>query len=103
LSAYFCSFYLLRVDMGTCDELALDVLVNTLLGFSRDFCGLKKVYLGGVNRSWPVPEEEEENEEDMVSPVLEEEEEENEEDMVSPVLEEEEKNKEDMVSVVRVD
>ncbi|GAX83147.1 hypothetical protein CEUSTIGMA_g10573.t1 [Chlamydomonas eustigma] len=55
-----------RVDMGTCDELALDVMVNTLLGFSRDFCGLKKVYVGGVNRSWPVPEEEEEeNEEDM--------------------------------------
>ena len=51
---------------GTCDELALDVLVNMLLGFSRDFCGLKKVYIGGVNRSWPLPEEDEEEEEPEV-------------------------------------
>lgn len=45
-----------QVDMGTCDELALDVLVNSLLGFSKDFFGLKKIYVGGVNKSWPVPE-----------------------------------------------
>ena len=51
---------------GTCDELALDVLVNMLLGFSRDFCGLKKVYIGGVNRSWPLPEEDKEEEEPEV-------------------------------------
>jgi hypothetical protein len=32
-----------RVDMGTCDELSLDVLLNMLMGYSQDFAGLKNV------------------------------------------------------------
>ncbi|KAJ9522624.1 hypothetical protein QJQ45_019700 [Haematococcus lacustris] len=46
-----------RVDMGTCDELALDVLLNSLMGFSRDLAGLSQVLVGGVNEDWEVPEE----------------------------------------------
>jgi len=47
-----------RVDVGTCDELSLDVLINMLMGFSRDLSGLKKVYVGGSNQNWPAPKEE---------------------------------------------
>ena len=76
------------MDLGTCDELALDVLVsvfshstkliyyyktcifsfgnwvqiNSLLGFSRDFCGIRKINVGGVNKSWPVPDDEDDEE-----------------------------------------
>ncbi|GIL89598.1 hypothetical protein Vretimale_1838 [Volvox reticuliferus] len=46
------------IDMGTADELALDVLINTLVGFSTEMCGLKSVLLGGSNEDWPVPDEE---------------------------------------------
>eukprot|EP00955_Chlamydomonas_euryale_P069767 360578-Chlamydomonas_euryale.AAC.6 len=49
-----------RVDMGTCDELALDVLLNMLLGFSKDFCGVRKVLVGGANRNWPVDDDDDE-------------------------------------------
>ncbi|KAF5833416.1 hypothetical protein DUNSADRAFT_10285 [Dunaliella salina] len=48
--------------MGTCDELALDVLINSFMGFSRDLAGLKRIVVGGANRDWPVtdlPEDEE--------------------------------------------
>ncbi len=45
-----------RIDLGTCDELALDALINCLAGFSRDVLGLKQVVIGGQNRDWPVPE-----------------------------------------------
>ncbi|GLI70598.1 hypothetical protein VaNZ11_015528, partial [Volvox africanus] len=48
------------IDMGTADELALDVLINMLVGFSTEMCGLKSVLLGGANEDWPVPEEERE-------------------------------------------
>lgn len=44
--------------MGTADELALDVLINMLAGFSAEMSGLKSVFLGGANEDWPVPEEE---------------------------------------------
>lgn len=43
--------------MGTADELALDVLLNTLLGFSADMVALRSVRLGGQNEDWPLPEE----------------------------------------------
>lgn len=33
----------------------MDVLLNTLVGFSRDFAGLKRVTVGGVNEDWPLP------------------------------------------------
>ncbi|EFJ41224.1 hypothetical protein VOLCADRAFT_107769 [Volvox carteri f. nagariensis] len=48
------------IDMGTADELSLDVLINMLVGFSAEMCGLKSVLLGGENEDWPVPEEDRE-------------------------------------------
>lgn len=47
--------------MGTCDELALDVLLNLLVGYSRDLCGIDHIFVGGENEEWRVPEEEEDN------------------------------------------
>ena len=52
-----------RVDMGTADEIALDVLINMMIGYSKDWAGLKKIYLGGSNKSWPVPKENTDEEE----------------------------------------
>lgn len=46
----------LRVDMGTTDEMALDVLINALMGFSKDHLGIKKLLVGGTNDDWPVPD-----------------------------------------------
>ena len=36
--------------MGTCDELALDALLNALMGFSRDLAGLKRIVVSGRHR-----------------------------------------------------
>ena len=41
-------------DLGTSDGLALDVLLNTLRQFSREYVPLKTVIIGGVNPDWPV-------------------------------------------------
>jgi len=45
-----------RIDMGTCDELALDVMLNALVGFSKDVAGIANVCVGGANSNWPVPD-----------------------------------------------
>ncbi|CAL8463346.1 g2880 [Coccomyxa elongata] len=42
-------------DLGTSDELALDVLINALLNFSRENVGIKQCIIGGVNADWPIP------------------------------------------------
>lgn len=42
--------------MGTADEMALDVLINALMGFSKDHLGIKKLLIGGTNDDWPVPD-----------------------------------------------
>ena len=44
-----------RVDMGTADELALDILINALSTFSREQLGLKQLVVGGQNDDWPTP------------------------------------------------
>ncbi|MCS7225561.1 MAG: DUF3531 family protein [Gloeomargarita sp. SKYB31] len=41
-------------DLGTSDGLALDVLINALRQFSREYVPLKTVIIGGVNPDWPV-------------------------------------------------
>eukprot|EP01023_Acetabularia_acetabulum_P058415 TRINITY_DN6904_c0_g1_i3.p1 TRINITY_DN6904_c0_g1~~TRINITY_DN6904_c0_g1_i3.p1 ORF type:complete len:319 (+),score=71.16 TRINITY_DN6904_c0_g1_i3:73-957(+) len=43
------------VDLGTSDELALDVLINTILGLSQQFMGIRTLIIGGENEDWPVP------------------------------------------------
>lgn len=45
--------------MGTCDELALDVLINLMVGYSRDLCGIDRINIGGENEEWRLPVEEE--------------------------------------------
>ncbi|MEW5314480.1 MAG: hypothetical protein WDW38_005976 [Sanguina aurantia] len=39
----------------------LDVLLNLLVGYSRDLCGIDHIFVGGDNEEWRVPEEEEDN------------------------------------------
>jgi hypothetical protein len=48
----------------------VDVLINMLLGFSRDFCGLKRVYVGGVNKSWPLDKDEDMEDEEVGAVVV---------------------------------
>ena len=43
-------------DLGTSDELALDILMNALISFSREHVGIRQVLVGGQNEDWPVPE-----------------------------------------------
>ncbi|MGB3136702.1 MAG: DUF3531 family protein [Nodosilinea sp.] len=42
-------------DLGTSDALALDVLVNTLEQFSREYVVVVDCYVGGENSDWPIP------------------------------------------------
>jgi hypothetical protein len=42
------------VDMGTCDALALDVLINALRQLDHDVIEIEELVIGGVNEDWPV-------------------------------------------------
>ncbi len=44
------------VDLGTCDALALDVLINALRQIDSDVGQLEALLIGGVNEDWPVDE-----------------------------------------------
>jgi hypothetical protein len=39
-------------DLGTSDAIALDVLINALRQFSRDYVNLERVIFGGENEDW---------------------------------------------------
>jgi hypothetical protein len=41
-------------DLGTSDALALDVLVNALQQFSKDYVELNSLIIGGENEDWPI-------------------------------------------------
>ncbi|MBU6228255.1 MAG: DUF3531 family protein [Cyanobacteria bacterium REEB459] len=43
------------LDLGTSDALALDVLINTLEQFSREYVVIEKCLIGGENDDWPIP------------------------------------------------
>jgi hypothetical protein len=43
------------LDLGTSDALALDVLLNTLEQFSREYVAIEACYIGGENPDWPIP------------------------------------------------
>lgn len=45
-----------HVDMGTADEVALDVLLNMLVGYSKEVAGIRKIFVGGENDLWTVPD-----------------------------------------------
>lgn len=48
-----------NLDLGTADEMALDVLLNTLVGFSKDHAAIKRIFVGGENDEWPLPDKDE--------------------------------------------
>lgn len=41
-------------DLGTSDAIALDVLLNALVQFSKDFVHLERMFIGGENEDWPI-------------------------------------------------
>jgi hypothetical protein len=43
-------------DLGTSDAIALDILINALNQFSKDYVNLETLIIGGENEDWPVGE-----------------------------------------------
>jgi len=44
------------INMGTCDEIALDLLINALNNFSREYVGIRQVQVGGQSmQGWRAP------------------------------------------------
>ncbi len=41
-------------DLGTSDAIALDILLNALNQFGKDFVEINQVLVGGENQDWPV-------------------------------------------------
>jgi hypothetical protein len=46
------------IDLGTCDAMALDVLINALGQLDRDVVEIELLLIGGVNEDWPVEDPE---------------------------------------------
>ena len=44
------------VDLGTCDPLAIDILLNSLRQVDNDFVQISEIFVGGINNDWPVDE-----------------------------------------------
>ncbi|MBD2089982.1 DUF3531 family protein [Microcoleus sp. FACHB-1515] len=42
-------------DLGTSDALALDVLINALRQFSKEFVEIDRLIIGGENENWKIP------------------------------------------------
>jgi len=42
-------------DLGTSDAIALDILINALGQFSKDYVQIVQLIVGGQNEDWPVP------------------------------------------------
>jgi hypothetical protein len=43
-------------DLGTADAIALDMLINALAQFSKDYVEIERLRIGGENEDWPIPE-----------------------------------------------
>ena len=43
-------------DLGTSDAIAIDVLLNALKQFSRDYVAIEQIIIGGENEDWPIPD-----------------------------------------------
>lgn len=41
-------------DLGTSDAIALDVLINSLKQFSKEFVSVERLFIGGENEDWLV-------------------------------------------------
>ncbi len=44
-------------DLGTSDAIALDILINALWQFSKEYVKIENLIIGGINSDWPVPEQ----------------------------------------------
>lgn len=42
-------------DLGTSDAIAVDILINALVQFSREYTMLKRLVIGGENADWRIP------------------------------------------------
>jgi Protein of unknown function (DUF3531) len=42
-------------DLGTSDAIALDVLINTLKQFSKEYVVIERLIIGGENPDWEIP------------------------------------------------
>jgi hypothetical protein len=42
-------------DIGTSDAIALDILINSLRQFSKDYIAIQQVIIGGENEDWRAP------------------------------------------------
>eukprot|EP00959_Pyramimonas_sp_CCMP1952_P184584 3859593-Pyramimonas_sp.AAC.3 len=40
------------IDLGTADELSIDILINSLTQLSREYVGIKQLVVGGYNDDW---------------------------------------------------
>lgn len=45
------------LDLGTCDETCLDILINMLNSFSREHAGIKSLTIGGESEEWSIPKD----------------------------------------------
>ena len=43
-------------DMGTCDLIAVDILINSLTQLSQEYVAINQLIIGGVNEDWEVEE-----------------------------------------------
>lgn len=46
-----------RADLGTGDEIGIDIFINMMRGFSKEVLGIKQLCIGGVNDDWPTDSE----------------------------------------------
>lgn len=42
-------------DLGTSDAIALDILINALKQFSKDYVNIEQLLIGGENEDWTIP------------------------------------------------
>jgi Protein of unknown function (DUF3531) len=45
------------LELGTADAIALDVLINALRQFSKEYVEIEQVIIGGRNEDWPIDRE----------------------------------------------
>lgn len=43
-------------DLGTSDAIALDILINSLKQFSKDYVPIERLVIGGENEDWRIPQ-----------------------------------------------
>eukprot|EP00879_Flechtneria_rotunda_P011611 GHRR01012128.1.p1 GENE.GHRR01012128.1~~GHRR01012128.1.p1 ORF type:complete len:286 (+),score=78.54 GHRR01012128.1:156-1013(+) len=55
-----------HIDMGTADELAFDMLINMLVGFSAEVVGLQQIVIGGEHERWETPANDDDDDDDDI-------------------------------------